>query len=53
MSDFVDKNIGDVEPVKPLPLESTPFTLVEDVKQLKLLAKKLGDVKEFAVKYFY
>ncbi|XP_026425401.1 protein RRP6-like 2 [Papaver somniferum] len=47
--DFVDKNIGDTEPEKPLPLESTPFTLIEDVKQLKELSKKLRDVNEFAV----
>ncbi|KAJ0079635.1 hypothetical protein Patl1_22791 [Pistacia atlantica] len=33
--DFVDKDIGDVEPVKPTSLEETPFKLVEEVKDLK------------------
>ncbi|KAF8398053.1 hypothetical protein HHK36_016979 [Tetracentron sinense] len=47
--DFVDKNIGDVEPLKPLPIESTPFKMVEEVKELKELAAKLRDVNEFAV----
>ncbi|XP_077247718.1 polynucleotidyl transferase, ribonuclease H fold protein with HRDC domain-containing protein isoform X2 [Tasmannia lanceolata] len=48
-SDFVDQNIVDVQPVKPLSLESTPFELVERVKELKELAAKLRDVNEFAV----
>ncbi|XP_043701040.1 protein RRP6-like 2 [Telopea speciosissima] len=47
--DFVDRNIGDVEPVKPLPIESTPFKLIEEVKDLKELAAKLQNVDEFAV----
>uniref|UniRef100_A0A5B7BSC4 Putative exosome component 10 n=1 Tax=Davidia involucrata TaxID=16924 RepID=A0A5B7BSC4_DAVIN len=47
--DFVDKNVGDVEPVKPPPIESTPFKLVEEVKDLKELAAKLRGVNEFAV----
>nr|DAD47057.1 TPA_asm: hypothetical protein HUJ06_016994 [Nelumbo nucifera] len=47
--DFVDRKTGNVEPVKPLPLESTPFKLVEDVKDLKELAAKLREVNEFAV----
>ncbi|KAJ4980150.1 hypothetical protein NE237_010930 [Protea cynaroides] len=47
--DFVDRNIRDAEPVKPLPLESTPFKLVEEVKDLKELAAKLQNVDEFAV----
>ncbi|XP_038724908.1 protein RRP6-like 2 isoform X2 [Tripterygium wilfordii] len=46
--DFVDKNI-DVEPVKPPSTECTPFKLVEQVKDLKELAAKLRDAKEFAV----
>ncbi|KAJ0079555.1 hypothetical protein Patl1_22785 [Pistacia atlantica] len=33
--DFVDKDIGDVEPVKPTSLEETPFKLLEEVKDLK------------------
>ncbi|KAH9784596.1 protein RRP6-like 2 [Citrus sinensis] len=47
--DFVDKDIGDVEPVKPPSLEQTPFKLVEEVKDLKELAAKLKSVDEFAV----
>lgn len=47
--DFIDRSIEDVEIAKPLPLESTPFKLVEGVKDLKELAAKLRDVKEFAV----
>ncbi|XP_059646486.1 protein RRP6-like 2 [Cornus florida] len=47
--DFVDKDVGDFEPVKPPPVESTPFKLVEDVKDLKELAAKLRGVNEFAV----
>ncbi|KAH9728586.1 protein RRP6-like 2 [Citrus sinensis] len=48
--DFVDKDIGDVEAVKPPSLEQTPFKLVEEVKDLKELAAKLKSVDEFAVK---
>lgn len=48
--DFVDKDIGDVEPVKPPSLEQTPFKLVEEVKDLKELAAKLKSIDEFAVK---
>ncbi|XP_011001702.1 PREDICTED: exosome component 10-like [Populus euphratica] len=47
--DLVDKRIGDVEPAPPLPTESTPFKLVEEVKDLKELAAKLRGVNEFAV----
>ncbi|CAL0317147.1 unnamed protein product [Lupinus luteus] len=47
--DFVDKDPGNVVPVKPPPLESTPFRLVEDVKSLKELAAKLRSANEFAV----
>ncbi|KAM1305908.1 hypothetical protein PS2_008402 [Malus domestica] len=47
--DFVDNNIGDVESVKPPSLKSTPFKLVEEVKDLKKLAAKLRAVNEFAV----
>ncbi|ONH94321.1 hypothetical protein PRUPE_7G010800 [Prunus persica] len=47
--DFVGTDVGDVEPVKPPSLESTPFKLVEEVKDLKELAAKLRGVNEFAV----
>ncbi|KAM0068555.1 putative ribonuclease D [Helianthus debilis subsp. tardiflorus] len=47
--DFIDKTVSDVEPVKPSPVESTSFKLVQDVKDLKELAAKLRDANEFAV----
>lgn len=47
--DFVDKDLENLVPVKPPPLECTPFKLVEDVKGLKELATKLYSVNEFAV----
>lgn len=47
--DFVDKNIQNIEPVKPPPVESTSFKLVEEVKDLKELSAKLQGVDEFAV----
>lgn len=48
--DFVDTtSIADMVPSEPLPLECTPFTLVEDIKDLKRLAAKLHSVDEFAV----
>lgn len=50
---FVDTNLGDVVPVKPPSIESTPFKLVEEVKDLKELAAKLRSVNEFAVKHDY
>lgn len=40
-------------PVKPPSIESTPFKLVEEVKDLKELAAKLRSVNEFAVKHDY
>ncbi|KAJ0015159.1 hypothetical protein Pint_20017 [Pistacia integerrima] len=46
--DFVHKDIGYVEPVKPTSLEETPFKLVEEVKDLKELAAKFRSVNEFA-----
>lgn len=49
--DFVDTSIPDRVPSEPLPLECTPFTHVEDIKNLKLLAAKLRNVDEFAVKH--
>ncbi|EHA8589139.1 protein RRP6-like 2 [Cocos nucifera] len=47
--DFVDRNVGEGELVKPLPIESTPFKLVDGVNELKELASKLRGVNEFAV----
>ncbi|GFP91797.1 exosome component 10 [Phtheirospermum japonicum] len=47
--DFVDESYSIIEPEKPLPIDSTPFTFVEDVKDLKQLAIKLRNVNEFAV----
>lgn len=49
--DFVDKDIGTVDPIKPPLTESTPFKLVEEVKDLKELAAKLRGVNEFAVNF--
>lgn len=51
--DFIDKDIGDVEPVKPPSLECTPYKLVEEVRDLKELAAKLRGENEFAVKFDY
>ncbi|ESQ33213.1 hypothetical protein EUTSA_v10003636mg [Eutrema salsugineum] len=45
--DFIDEN--DTEPVIPLPLEETPFKLVQEVKDLKDVVAKLRTVEEFAV----
>ncbi|KAL2646700.1 hypothetical protein AAZV13_05G072200 [Glycine max] len=47
--DFVDTNLEDVVPVKPPSIESTPFKLVQEVKDLKELVAKLRSVNEFAV----
>ncbi|XP_021888753.1 protein RRP6-like 2 [Carica papaya] len=47
--EFVDKDVGVIEPVLPPTMESTPFKLVEEVKDLKELAAKLRNVNEFAV----
>lgn len=49
--DFIDKDIGDAETVQPPSLESTPFKLVEEVRDLKELAAKLRGESEFAVKF--
>lgn len=49
MIDFVGNIVSEMEPVKPLPLEETPFKLVQDVKDLKDLVAKLRTVEEFAV----
>jgi len=48
--DFVDRNPGDVVPVKPPSIDNTPFKLVEEVKDLKELAARLRSVNEFSVK---
>lgn len=45
----MDKNISDIKAVKPPPVESTPYKLVEELKDLKELAAKLRSVNEFAV----
>ncbi|CAJ2672032.1 unnamed protein product [Trifolium pratense] len=47
--DFVDKDIENLVPLKPPPMECTPFKLVEEVNGLKELAAKLSSVNEFAV----
>ncbi|XP_073062727.1 protein RRP6-like 2 isoform X1 [Primulina eburnea] len=47
--DFVDKNDSTAEAIKPSPIALTPFKLVEDVNELRRLALKLANVKEFAV----
>lgn len=49
VNDFVDSNVESLEPVKPPPLESTPFKMVEEVKDLKELAAKLRSAHEIAV----
>lgn len=50
--DFVD-GAGTIDPIEPPPIESTPFKLVEQVKDLKELAAKLRKVDEFAVHFNY
>lgn len=47
--DFIDKPVASKEPVQPLPMENTPFKLVEEVRDLKEMAAKLRGVDEFAV----
>ncbi|KAI0524872.1 hypothetical protein KFK09_004262 [Dendrobium nobile] len=47
--DFIDRDIIEDEITKPLSLESTPFKLVEGLRELKELAAKLHEVDEFAV----
>ncbi|KAK9698312.1 hypothetical protein RND81_08G095500 [Saponaria officinalis] len=49
VSDFVDTNVEGLEPLEPPPYESTPFKMVEDVKDLKEMAAKLRSVNELAV----
>lgn len=50
--DFVDKDIVDIKPVKPAPVECTSFKIVEEVRDLKELATKLKGVSEFAVRFY-
>lgn len=52
MMDFVDKNLSEMKPVDPLPLEGTPFKFVQEIIDLKDLAAKLSSVEEFAVSTF-
>ncbi|KAG8091666.1 hypothetical protein GUJ93_ZPchr0012g19672 [Zizania palustris] len=49
MEQLVDWNFPEREPVKPPALDSTPFTYVEDIKTLEMLAAKLKSATEFAV----
>lgn len=49
VENFIDRSSEEASVAKPLPLESTPFKLVEGVKDLKEVAAKLRDAKEFAV----
>ena len=46
---LMDRNVPDSEPVKPPALDDTPFTFVEDLKTLEVLATKLKSATEFAV----
>lgn len=46
---IISRNVPDNEPVKPPALDNTPFTFVEDLKTLEVLATKLKDATEFAV----
>ncbi|CAL4942012.1 unnamed protein product [Urochloa decumbens] len=46
---LIDRNVPDCEPVKPSSLDDTPFTFVEDLKTLEVLATKLKSATEFAV----
>ncbi|TVU30605.1 hypothetical protein EJB05_22235 [Eragrostis curvula] len=45
---LIDRNIADSEPVKPPALDDTPFTFVDDLKTLEVLATKLKSATEFA-----
>ncbi|CAM8877295.1 unnamed protein product [Rhodiola kirilowii] len=47
--DFVDNNLEVLKPVEPPSVESTPFKLIQEVKDLKELSAKLCGVDEFAV----
>jgi hypothetical protein len=46
---LINRNVPDGEPVKPPALDDTPFTFVEDLKTLEVLATKMKNATEFAV----
>jgi len=46
---LIDRNVPYSEPVKPPALGDTPFTFVEDLKTLEVLATKLKSATEFAL----
>ncbi|XP_062200590.1 protein RRP6-like 2 [Phragmites australis] len=49
MEQLIDRNVPHSEPVKPPALDDTPFTFVEDLKTLDVLATKLKNATEFSV----
>uniref|UniRef100_A0A0E0M7Z1 HRDC domain-containing protein n=1 Tax=Oryza punctata TaxID=4537 RepID=A0A0E0M7Z1_ORYPU len=49
MEQLVDRNVPESEPIKPPDLDDTPFTYVEDLKTLEVVATKLKSATEFAV----
>ncbi|KQK23562.1 protein RRP6-like 2 isoform X2 [Brachypodium distachyon] len=49
LEQLIDRNVPEIEPVRPADVEDSPFTLVEDLKGLMELVDKLKDVNEFAV----
>ncbi|GJM84719.1 hypothetical protein PR202_ga00416 [Eleusine coracana subsp. coracana] len=49
---LIDRNTPNSEPVKPSALDDTPFTFVDDLKTLEVLAMKLKSATEFAVSSF-
>ncbi|EEC67022.1 hypothetical protein OsI_33743 [Oryza sativa Indica Group] len=49
MEQLVDRDFPESEPIKPLALDDTPFTHVEDLKSLEVLATKLKSATEFAI----
>lgn len=51
MEQLVDRDFPESEPIKPPALDDTPFTHVEDLKSLEVLATKLKSATEFAVSF--
>lgn len=51
MEQLVDRDFPESEPIKPPALDDTPFTHVEDLKSLEVLATKLKSANEFAVSF--
>uniref|UniRef100_A0A0D9XJZ6 HRDC domain-containing protein n=1 Tax=Leersia perrieri TaxID=77586 RepID=A0A0D9XJZ6_9ORYZ len=49
MEQLVDRNVPESEPIRPPELDDTPFTYVDDLKTLEVLATKLKSATEFAV----